>query len=89
MNLDSIDYESTALPLSYKRMLVQVAGIEPARLFTAADFKSAVATDYTTRALVFQLYENTLNLGILMTAAQLTIMLVICCLWQVRLLPFA
>ena len=28
--------------------------------FTAADFKSAVATDYTTRALVFQLYVNTL-----------------------------
>ena len=25
----------------------------------AADFKSAVATYYTTRALVFQLYENT------------------------------
>ena len=35
------------------------AGIEPARQLKAADFKSAVATYYTTRALVFQLYVNT------------------------------
>ena len=39
--------------------MVRVAGIEPARRLQAADFKSAVATDYTTLALVFQLYVNT------------------------------
>ncbi len=38
--------------------MVLEAGIEPART-SPADFKSAVATDYTTRAKVFQLYENT------------------------------
>ena len=47
--------------------MVLEAGIEPARL-ASADFKSAVATDYTTRALVFQLYENTP--GNLMTTTQ-------------------
>ena len=61
--------------------MVLEAGIEPARL-TSADFKSAVATYYTTRALVFQLYENTLILGISMTAAHLgLIRCLVSCLW--------
>ena len=39
------------------KKLVRLAGIEPARRFKAADFKSAVATDYTTVATP---YLNTL-----------------------------
>ena len=44
--------------------MVLEAGIEPARLFTAADFKSAVATDYTTRAFEYLLCALVRGTGI-------------------------
>ena len=38
--------------------MVRVAGIEPARRLQAADFKSAVATDYTTLACLIETGES-------------------------------
>ena len=39
--------------------VVRLAGIEPARLFRAAGFKPAVATDYTTVAKTILRHTNT------------------------------
>ena len=44
LNQDSVDYESTALPLSYQPGLVRETGLEPVCPLQTRDFKSLAYT---------------------------------------------